>query len=809
MKEYDRHYSPVFKIKDTNIEFQLQFDRRTKNSVSAYTNYSKIWICLKELPKNIASLSVLFAINLYVIPHENIDEKNIIVNNIAHFTHNKLEAEITTSVLFDIKYLTEPAPLTFTINAKIISLNKSEIKTNLVEEKNEMNMKTESLNNLYITKKLFTYKFKQINENQIETNALCCYQWQLQTNSDGFEHLMKTRKRGYYLNSGVFEYKGLKFCFRFFPFGELPEEKSNESDGKMSIILHLIGNFTQGDEIYKCRIMFTLEFVELRLTHEEICTVVNNKNKSIDNLFEKVTLNELIELKTLTFNFCLMGIVASNWDGQSIIEDTQENEKILTPIIIDERMFNENDTSSIFKWNLPKKEILKLRHANDNYKPMIDVIKSDIFIMHGLRAQIWIYPTGMYFKDKGKCSIIIYLIGLPSKHLIMSYIGITLNNLMLCHKYPVQSGDVFSIVLPTNDLINTAVNNENISFAFYFKLLQAYVWSSKKEIDLNNETKIDKSLIILPIKSYKWEISNKLLSQIKQSTTRSLFCSKRFNIFGYHWMLLLHPKRLNHEDGTYSFLIELHLVNIPKNLQFKTLSIQYSFSIVEANVKRSIVVEFDKNRVSAGCWNNKMLSFDKIKQFDSLTVSCDIQILNVFNSDINDITKTIINNAEEMKEEKMDVVNQPKPHYFEWKIPSQYYLGDISPGNQLSSQVIEFFGTKWLIIFEPRNQKDELDTEVQIRLCMVNMNAKLSVLTVWLKLIVEKLEFVEISAKKLRYGESKTICWSIVNREKIQSMKECLTFGFEMTLINCYDKNEMNVTDQYNFCKIDKIETLN
>ena len=74
------------------------------------------------------------------------------------------------------------------------------------------------------------------------------------------------------------------------------------------------------------------------------------------------------------------------------IEQPEDNaeEQYMQPVIVDESMCQSKNTDT-FRWNLSYDEIAKMR----NCKPK-DVIKSKVFIMHKLKWQIWLFPSGIY-----------------------------------------------------------------------------------------------------------------------------------------------------------------------------------------------------------------------------------------------------------------------------------------------------------------------------------------------------------------------------------------------------------------------------
>ena len=111
------------------------------------------------------------------------------------------------------------------------------------------------------------------------------------------------------------------------------------------------------------------------------------------------------------------------------MEDDEE-EQYIKPIIVDESMGQSKNTDT-FEWYLSDDEIKKMR----NCKPK-DVIQSKVFIMHKLKWQIWLLPSGINVILK---SLFFYCNATPKMIYILIYqqekVKVILVNVILFYIY--------------------------------------------------------------------------------------------------------------------------------------------------------------------------------------------------------------------------------------------------------------------------------------------------------------------------------------------------------------------------------------
>ena len=96
----------------------------------------------------------------------------------------------------------------------------------------------------------------------------------------------------------------------------------------------------------------------------------------------------------------------------------------------------------------------------------------------------------------------------------------------------------------------------------------------------------------------------------------------------------------------------------------------------------------DKNSTSGLLeWNNDCLLFEEIRELNTLTFNCDLQIINVY--DIQENCVVYGKNNKSIEQLTLSV-----PQYFEWKVSPKLII-NVATASSITSETFTLFGMKW------------------------------------------------------------------------------------------------------------------
>eukprot|EP01084_Bolivina_argentea_P238394 400515_1 len=707
--------------------------------------------------------------------------------------------------------------------------------------------------------------------NQIKIKALCCFQWRIPRYGAKDVQLLVTRyykktmknvvmsldviqiiinyfgafrnqkTLEYWKNfdgehenfrSAIFSFGSLQFCFliskRFHNYcggdndcGGVDCNVDTCSKHKITYNLSIEFIGAPKNMFYKSYIRLSCMYVEKGY---KSCYDFEIKSKEYDNkieLFERITvddIDDMIESGKATFNLYFHDIALGDWIGRSVeYSDDENGVQLFSPFIVGESMITSENTA-VLNWKWSADEIKKgIKVAESNIKGNSVYIKSQIFdtgyFKCNMNARIEPPITENNCTTSGETKFNISLFGLRSQiDYLHFWYSVKFNGETRYIDKPraiITNGEnnVVNVEYSTGPLVESMKNNNSASFQFYIHLLDMFDCNNNKIIF--DQFRCSKSISMSVVQSvnykpFKWEICDrKLLKKMKKCKSVDNFFSPLFKVDSCIFMLEVIPrkKEFSFDEERFYCAVVLHLVKIPYDLHITQLT------IIKSDDKFSNNLIFHCGNVSENSFScAKPMNSKSFKKLDSVTFCSDIKILHAMDRNSNDITDAIINYDEKQEQKQMDKLIS---NYCEWKIPKKYYKEDVEGGMQICSNIFELFGCQWLIIFVPKEEKG--DDRMHLYLYRADINPNIPFIAVHCKFVIKEMDLMFSLSKRfdINHKIGTRIEYEYFIEIKQIKNKKRLTFGFEMTLINCYDKNEMNVTDQYNFCKIDKIETLN
>ena len=263
-------------------------------------------------------------------------------------------------------------------------------------------------------KQLHSYYYQNIDRDNIKCtqNTLCCYQWRLpkyqslqiellcigyiKQETKSFADLfipvdiikmcmiyvydnnniiqkIKNLPQGVMLKSGIFHYKSCKFYVSL----------TYNAVDKLRFELTWIAG---PKDIGWAQFRFAFELME---KFWFVVHVNDEKDLFLDDpvcIDESLSRTQISYLDSFTFNLYITEFRTFGEDEISHTADLTEGKQYeYVPIIIDEEIC-QSDNCDTYQWLLNEQEMNQIK----NSKPK-DIIKSNIFIMHGLKFMMWLY----------------------------------------------------------------------------------------------------------------------------------------------------------------------------------------------------------------------------------------------------------------------------------------------------------------------------------------------------------------------------------------------------------------------------------
>eukprot|EP01084_Bolivina_argentea_P143562 252044_1 len=258
------------------------------------------------------------------------------------------------------------------------------------------------------------------------------------------------------------------------------------------------------------------------------------------------------------------------------------------------------------------------------YKPGQQYINSPTFTLCNLKWKIDIYPNGYQLDTKGSFKIYIELLSMPK----------TAQNIIVCRTIRCDEPNIkitnicqYKKSVATGWKRGTLLLNEikqkqykSLTFRIRIKILQINFNTKKQLCNPNRDATYPKKFKV------KWKLSGNVMKTMKESTAGKKYESKMFHDM---WCLQCMPNKRNY------MRIYLQLTGLP--MGSKSVLVQYRISFKEIDSTEIGSHEFDYKKT----WKNtetKLLSFDRFKRFDTLTIYAKIEVLKEFDMNGENIT---------------------------------------------------------------------------------------------------------------------------------------------------------------------------
>eukprot|EP01084_Bolivina_argentea_P176516 305441_1 len=135
-------------------------------------------------------------------------------------------------------------------------------------------------------------------------------------------------------------------------------------------------------------------------------------------------------------------------------------------------------------------------------------------------------------------------------------------------------------------------------------------------------------------KSYTWNITDpSIVNKIKNAKRGESTNSDMFRMYGFNWYMKFYKEWQTWPGNAMLFL---YLANLPPKIS--QISVKRCISIKEFNFQFSKTFRFNTTKASGAGWPKNTLLTNSVKNFDRLTIQCDIQILNIYDKNGNNVT---------------------------------------------------------------------------------------------------------------------------------------------------------------------------
>ena len=660
-------------------------------------------------------------------------------------------------------------------------------------------------------------------------NALCCYQWRIprynsmqiklliygwiQQNKCNlsqsyipieimkiiihyfydpthFINKIKNSDKSECFESGIFAYKSCKFYFELHNRQSLGFEQTSSEFKVKSVVDLRIVLLYKPKNIDSISLKYVYGFWEKFILSEPSQEQLQSlRDYAVCNLDTSIT--DIQHLSTLTFNFFIHGITAFDHHQEIVFRDSAEssnesNKKVIVPMIIPESSQQTNEME-IFIWRLSESDIDKVKTA----KPK-DTIKSEIFMMHGLKWQAWIWPNGDGPDTAGQVDMIVHLISIPA-YLdsidIHHQIKFEDKPLKLQREFATLSSDVelCSRVSPWQQNLlktNELIESDNPVFEIMSQVINKSYTDECKDFNVLPTNMSIQPVPFGKLKTLEWKISPMMLQKIKSCESTESFMSDLFVIDGFTAVLEFYPKRRKCVDIENECGLYMHLLSIPSDIF--SVSMAYCFRVKHMHrIVECSWIDQINNYLTPVRMDTDCLSMKVMQDLKSLTLECDFQVM-----DITDKNGDSLCSLENVVFPRNIDLNQPQQ--FIWS-PSMN-IKDIPSGNAFMSDIFRLYGFKWYLLFIPK--RTETSTEWCLWLCLADLPPDISDIVVYFKVCIDKIGVarsyaIRVNAVKLKF---EMVDGGVLLRDLLNV--DNFSFDLQMTLLAVYDTNGDDVTDE-------------
>ena len=568
--------------------------------------------------------------------------------------------------------------------------------------------------------------------------------------------------------SGTFKYKSCKFRLKLKVF----------SKGQISFFIESIPS---SDTVYPLSFKYSFSIIEKFIGVEGQTARLNycGDYTRID-LGVLLHRKDILHLDTLTINLLVH-------DERNKLRFTT-----LTPCIL------END-SAAFNWVLSDEEINKIRISDD-------AIKSDIFLLHGLKWQLWIWSDG---------DILLICISLPiDAESISLYHQIRFNGKRIKrlkkknrnHRKIFHAGWYFDTLERGEILWYDKALKKNRPWQSRNPTLQIEIALSHfdyKHRDQQDNHKVIQGLdnfcvnnsTFGDMKSCAWELPEAILEgKIKSlcSCTRSFF-SDLFIVDGFTFMMEFYPRQIR--CGKQQCVLKLHLLSS----HMKHISYNYTYRIKELDIEyswHSVACPEDAS-LTPYLLDYDCISIEEIVLLDTLIFICDIHILDVMDQ----YGQLLENKCSSVRQSP---VTLSEVQQFTWN-PSVIIQNTIF-GDAFMSGIFILFGLKWYLWFIPK--PCDYSNHIHLSLCLADLPPDISEITIYSKVIIEEIavarsNVIRFSASSMEYEFFDEEVSYGDYRDELNLGD--ITFILQMSLINVHDIEGLEQTNKFRFSATKKV----
>ena len=250
-----------------------------------------------------------------------------------------------------------------------------------------------------------------------------------------------------------------------------------------------------------------------------------------------------------------------------------------------------------------------------------------------------------------------------------------------------------------NDEIKNCENNPTFTLSMEFIDIHDHK-GEIVNIDDHEQMNNNHLMFTTVSKKYEWKLENFKADNCEYTTN---FRSGAFNIDGFDFMMHFYIKPKLSSTGQDKGILQLHLLRLPWDIS--SMSVVYVLRLQETDAKCWWIDGLDHNRnnnLGLLEWDDDCLLLSEIQNINTLTFSCDVQIIDVYDKKGN----CIVYNDDEKEEEKdIEQLVLPEPQYFEWRILPKSQIASLSTATVITSEIFILFGIKWYLMLIPKYSK--------------------------------------------------------------------------------------------------------
>ena len=344
----------------------------------------------------------------------------------------------------------------------------------------------------------------------------------------------------------------------------------------------------------------------------------------------------------------------------------------------------------------------------------------------------------------------------------------------------------------------------NPTFTLFMELI-SFKDNKGESININDYQQMNNNhLIFSPVsKMYKWKLDNFKADNCKYTTS---FRSDAFNIDGFDFMLEFYPRISMHFSDAYdetdeTYLI-LHVVRLPMNIS--SISVIYLLRLEETDTNYwcADVIGRNENKDSIHLtlhrweWDDVLIS--QPQDLTTLTFSCNIQIINAYNTDKDCIVYQDNDNKQQEVDPDIEYLTLYDPQSFELKV-SKSQIENLSSNSEtiiITSKIFTLFGIKWYLMFVPDHNL------IEVYLGIADFPLNISDIAIYYKCAAIELNEY-ISSNSVQLTDNHHYCKLDIVLEEVSDE---FTINLEMILTTVYDDNGNDVTNKYIECKTNDLD---